>query len=224
MKLYYFNGSTTCRPVQMFAAEAGMTLALEAVNLFAGEHLAEPYTAMNPNQLVPLLEEPDGFRLAESSAILKYLADKAGHGAWPADARARAEVNSRMDWFNTGFYREFGYNYVYPQLMPHHRWESEEMHAACLERAKARSERLFGILENHMLRDDKPFLGGDEPDLSDYLGTAYVTIGELVGWDYGPWPRVQRWIAAMRARPGWGGTNTGFDAWRDSLRGGSAAA
>jgi hypothetical protein len=88
MKLHYFDGSTACRPVVLFAADAGIPLDLVPVNLFAGEHKGEAYTALNPNQLVPLLEEPDGFRMTESSAILKYLADRAGHPAWPTEPRA----------------------------------------------------------------------------------------------------------------------------------------
>src|SRR5690606_38693244 len=72
MKLYFFPGSTTCRPVQMFAAEAGVPLELEAVDLMSGAHLTDAYKAINPNQVVPVLEEPDGFRVVESSAILKY--------------------------------------------------------------------------------------------------------------------------------------------------------
>ena len=224
MKLHYFDGSTACRPVVLFAADAGIPLDLVPVNLFAGEHKGEAYTTLNPNQLVPLLEEPDGFRMAESSAILKYLADRAKHPAWPTEPRARAAVNARMDWFNTAFYRDFGYGYVYPQILPYAAWEDEAMQRAGLARARASAERLFGILDTHMLSDAHPYLGGAEPDLSDYLGVAFATIGELVDWDYAPWPRVQRWIAAMKARPSWDKANVGFNGWRDSLRGASAAA
>ena len=224
MKLYYFDGSTTCRPIVMFAAEAGLPLQFETVNVFVGEQMGEKHTQVNPNQLIPVLEEDDGFRLTESSAILKYLADKANHPAWPNDARARAAVNSRMDWFNTGFYRDWGYGFIYQQLFPHLKWEDEAMQAAAVEKAKARATRHLAVLDRHMLSDDKPFLGGDQPDLSDYLGVAYATIGELVGFDFSPYPRVQKWIAAMRARPGWDCANGGFNGWRDSLRGKGAAA
>ena len=223
MKLHYFDGSTACRPVVMFAAEAGVPLDLVPVNIFAGEHKGPAYTAINPNQLVPLLEEPDGFRLGESSAILKYLADRAGHPAWPADPRARASVNARMDWFNTAFYRDFGYGYVYAHMFPDCMWEDAAMQRATLARARGKAERLFGILDRHMLSDAHPFLGGAEPDLSDYLGIAFTTIGELVEWDYSPWPRVQRWIAAMKARPSWKQANGGFEAWCESRRGARAA-
>ena len=78
------------------------------VDLLTGEHLKEPYAAINPSRLVPVLEDGD-FRLTESSAILKYLADKVGSPAYPKDLQKRARVNEMMDWLNTGFYRDFGY-------------------------------------------------------------------------------------------------------------------
>lgn len=218
MKLHYFDGSTTCRPIVLFAHEAALTLELLPVNLFTGEHKGAAYAGINPNQLVPVLEEEDGHRLIECSAILKYLADLAGHPAWPAEKRARAAVNARMDWFNTGFYRNFGYGLVYGQILPDYIWEDPAMQAAAMERAQKRSAALLTVLNDHMLSDATPFLGGAEPDLSDHLGACYVTLGELVGFDLTPWPRVQRWIAAMKARPSWDAANAGFHAWRDAVR------
>jgi glutathione S-transferase len=222
MKLHYFDGSTTCRPITMFAHEAGIPLELVPVNLFGGEQKGETYTNLNPNQLVPVLEEADGHRLIECSAILKYLADVAGHAAWPTDKRARAAVNARMDWFNTGFLRSFCYGVVYPQVLSYMAWEDKAMQAAALARATAEAERLFGILNDHMLTDAHPYLGGAAPDLSDFLGVAYATTGELIGWDFGRWPRVATWIAAMKARPCWNPANGGFHGWRDALRGQAA--
>jgi glutathione S-transferase len=108
MKLYYHPVSTTCRPVMLFAAESGIALDFQLVDLFKGEHLQEPFCAINPSRCVPVLEDGD-FRLTESSAILKYLADTVKSPAYPSDLRQRACVNERMDWFNTGFYRDFGY-------------------------------------------------------------------------------------------------------------------
>jgi glutathione S-transferase len=77
MKLYYHPVSTTSRPVMLLAAEAGLDLDYEVVDLFAGAHLQPGYEAINPNRFVPVLEDGE-FRLTESSAILKYLAEKAG--------------------------------------------------------------------------------------------------------------------------------------------------
>lgn len=217
MKLHYFEGSTTCRPIVMLAAEAGVKLDLVPVDLMAGEQYGPAYAALNPNNLVPLLEDGD-FRLTECSAILKYLADVANSPAYPKDLRARARVNERMDWFNTGFLREFAYCTVYPHLFPHLGWPDAAVQAAVTQRGAEKSERLLGILNDHLLADPGPYLGGAAPDLSDFIGVAYVTIGEMLGRDFGAWPRVARWIAAMRARPSWQVANAGFEGWRDSLR------
>ena len=84
---------------------------------------------------MPVLEDGD-FRLTESSAILKYLADKVDSPAYPKDLQKRARVNEMMDWLNTGFYRDFGYGLVYPQIFPHHKRRSDEAQAAAVEWGK----------------------------------------------------------------------------------------
>src|ERR687898_2489411 len=115
MKLYMHPVSMTSRPVRLFIAENGIDVDEQIVDLMAGEHYQEPFTVINPNRLVPVLEDGD-FRLTESSAILKYLADSIDSPAYPKDLRKRARVNEMMDWLNTGFYRDFGYGLVYPQI------------------------------------------------------------------------------------------------------------
>ena len=117
MKLYYHPVSTTSRPVVLFATESGIDLEYEVVDLFTGAHYQPEYAAINPSRQVPVLEDGD-FRLTESSAILKYLADKIDSPAYPKDLRKRARVNERMDWLNTGFYRDFSYGMLYPQIFP----------------------------------------------------------------------------------------------------------
>ena len=63
-----------------------------------GKNNEPAYLAMNPNGLVPTLEE-DGFVLWESNAIVRYLAAKYGAGKLaPADPRSRARASSWMDW------------------------------------------------------------------------------------------------------------------------------
>ena len=60
------------------------------------------YRALNPNGLVPTLEE-DGFVLWESNAILRYLATDSSQLALPEDSRARAQVDQWLDWQATSF-------------------------------------------------------------------------------------------------------------------------
>src|SRR5262252_10407562 len=138
MKLYMHPVSMTSRPVRLFIAENHIPMDEQVVDLFTGEHYKEPYLKINPNHMVPVLEDGD-FRLTESSAILKYLADKVDSPAYPKDLKKRAKVNEMMDWLNTGFYRDFGYGLVYPQIFPHHRRPSDEAHAGAVQWGKERT-------------------------------------------------------------------------------------
>lgn len=62
----------------------------------------QAYLDKNPNGLVPTLEEPDGFVLWESNAIVRYLAAKYGEGSlWPDDLQRRADADRWMDWTTT---------------------------------------------------------------------------------------------------------------------------
>jgi glutathione S-transferase len=213
MKLYFHPASTTCRPILLLAAEAAIPLQMQVVDLFAGEHRTERFAAINPNRAVPVLED-GSFRLTESSAILKYLAEVRGAPSYPSDPRARARVNALMDWFNTGFYREFGYGVVYPQVIPDYAWPNAAMGSLALIKAEHGARRHLDVLDRHWLAGAGPYLGGAEPCLADYMGAAYVTIGELAEFDLSPWPRIRRWIAAMKARPSWSQVNGAFEDWR----------
>ena len=102
MKLYYHPVSTVSRPIVLFAADNAIALDYQVVDLMTGEHMGTPFSTINPSRQVPVLEDGD-FRHTESSAILKYLADKIDSPAYPKDLRRRARVNEMMDWLNTGF-------------------------------------------------------------------------------------------------------------------------
>ena len=59
MKLYYHPVSTTSRPIMLFAAVNEIVLDFKVVDLFTGEHLQPAYAVINPNRLVPVLEDGD---------------------------------------------------------------------------------------------------------------------------------------------------------------------
>ena len=75
MKLYCDPISTTSRPVLLFIAEQGLEVERVHIDLMSGGHLDPAYLAINPNGIVPYLVDGD-FGLGESSAILKYLAER----------------------------------------------------------------------------------------------------------------------------------------------------
>ena len=96
-----------------------------------------------------------------------------------------------MDWINTNFYREWGYNLCYPQLFPHLKRRSDEAQAATLEFGKENSKRWLKILNDYWLGPNKPYLCGDQITIADYFGAGIVTLGEVIGVDFSPYPNVQ---------------------------------
>lgn len=217
MKLYTNPVSTTCRIIMMFAAEEGIELDYQVVDLMTGEHLGPDYKAINPNCLVPALDD-DGFVLTESGAIIRYLADKIGSAAYPKDLRERARVDEVLEWFYSNFYKDHGYGLVYPQLFPHHQRPDATVHAGTIAWGKEKAQYWLGILENDLLGPDKRFLCGDDITLADYVGAELVTLGELVHCTYHDYPNVRRWIANMKALEHWPAVHEAFEGFAASLR------
>jgi glutathione S-transferase len=178
MKLYVHPASTACRPVMLFAAENKIAVDNEMIDILTGAHHREPYSTINPNRLVPLLEDGD-FRLTESSAILKYLADTIGSPAYAKDLKARARVNEMMDWLNVNFYRDFGYGLVYPQLFPHHQRRSDDAQAGAVDWGKENAKKWLQVLNDHWIGPNKPYLCGDTITIADYFGAGirWRTLG-----------------------------------------------
>ena len=201
MKLHCHPASTTSRPVMLFAAESGIALDIQVVDLFTGEHYKPPFESLNPNRLVPVLEDGE-FRLTESSAILKYLADKVNSPAYPKDLQQRARVNERMDWVNTQLCRDLAYGSVYPQIFPMHKRRSDEAQDATLQWGKERSQGWLKVLDDHMLGAN-PYLCGNSMTIADYFCAEFVFLAELIGSDFSAYPNVKAWMGRMKALKGW---------------------
>jgi glutathione S-transferase len=210
MKFYYHPASTASRPVLLFAAESGLALELQLIDIFKGEHHQPAYKALNPNALVPMLEDGD-FRLTESSAILKYLADKIDSPLYPKGLQARARVNERMDWFNTQLSRDYCFGLVFAQLLPHHRRRSAEAQAGAVQWGQERSRQWLQVLNDHILGPGRDYVCGDAITIADHFGAALLTLGEVIGCDFAAYPYVQGWLARMKALKSWKSVNAVLD-------------
>jgi glutathione S-transferase len=217
VELYAHPISTTSRPILLFLEENGLDVEHRTVDLFAGENQSEAFLSVNPNGLVPVLVDED-FRLTESSAILKYLADLVGSPAYPAGMRHRARVNERMDWINANLYRSFGYDLVYPQIFPQYRRRSDEAQADLLKSGRETSRNWLRILDRNLIGPDQAYLCGDKITIADYLGAPFVTVGEAIGCDFAAYPNIRRWLAAMRRLKSWPKVFDAFDGFVASLR------
>lgn len=217
MKIYYHPASTTSRPIMLFVAENGIDAELQVVDLFTGEHYKPPFEAINPNHLVPVLEDGD-FRLTESSSILKYLADKINSPTYPKELKQRARVNERMDWINTQLCRDFAYGFVYPQIFPHHKRPSNEVQAATLAWAKERAQTWMKVLDQHLIGPKNAYLCGDQITIADYFGVAFVALGDVVRSDYSPYPNLNRWLGNMKRLKSWNKVNETINGYAASLK------
>jgi glutathione S-transferase len=218
MKLYMHPISTTSRPVRMFIADNSIPVEEITIDLFTGEQYQPAYVEINPNSMVPMIEDGD-LRLTESSAILKYLADKIGSSAYPKDLKERARVNEVMDWLNSNFYRDWGYNLCYPQLFPHLKRRSDEAQAATIEFGQQTAKKWLQILNDYWIGPNRQYLCGNQITIADYFGAALVSLGDVIRCDLSTYPNVQRWLDNVKKLPSWPKVNDAFYGLVDSVKG-----
>jgi len=217
MKLYYHPASTTSRIVEMFAKDQGIDLHYQVVDLFTGEHMKPEYAKINPNQMVPVLEDGN-FRLTESAAIIRYLADKTNSPAYPKDLQARARVNEMMDWFNANMYKDFGYGLVYPQTFPHHKRPGDDVQAGTLDWGRQKTRAWLKILDHDLIGPNKAYLCGDRITLADYMGAEMVALGDVIRCRYAEFPNIERWLGNMRKLKSWGPVHGAIEGFTASLK------
>jgi glutathione S-transferase len=217
MRIYYHPASTTSRTLMLFTAETGMDVEFKLVDIMSGDQYKPEYVDINPSRLVPVLEDGD-FRLTESSAILKYLAEKTGSPTYPKELRARARVNEVMDWVNTQFCRDVAYGLVYPQIVPTHKRPSDELQRGTLAWAKERAQGWMKVLDQGMIGPNQKYLCGNQITIADYFASAFVSLAEFIRCDFTPYPNLNRWYNSMKALPSWNKVNEAFYGWAGSMK------
>ena len=135
--------------------------------------------SLNPNRLVPFLIDGD-LKLSESSAILKYLAERFESVTYPRELKARARVNELMDWINTQLCRDLAYGLVYPQVFPTHKRPSEEQQKAQLAWSCERAKSWMKVLDESILGPKNKYLCGDKITLADYFAASFVSLAEFI--------------------------------------------
>lgn len=222
IKLYYHPASTTSLSVLLFLAEAAVPFEGIVVDIMTGAQRKPEFLALNPRGLVPVLVDGD-FLLTESSAILKYLADRFESPTYPRDPRKRARINERMDWINTDVARDMTYHLVYPQLLPHHAREPGLVQEATIAWGKTKCEQHLAVLDASGI-GDRRFLCGDELSIADYFAAEPFHLASHIGSSFAKYPNITRWLDTMRALPSWKAVHATVDGWGASLAGKSFTA
>ena len=184
--------SINVRKVVLCAQWLGLELPRSDAGLSYGVVDTPAYRAMNPNGLVPVLQDGD-FTLWESNAILRYLCEREGRGM-PADLRIRADTNRWLDWQQTTLNRASG-----PAFVQWIRTPAERRDIAAIEASVRASEPLFEWLDAHLAQ--RPYMAGDTVSAADFPIAC-----ELHRWFGLPqarpaWPHLERWYAGWLAQP-----------------------
>lgn len=149
------------------------------------------YRAMNPNGLVPTLEE-DGFVLWESNAIVRYVAATNRALALPEDPRQRALIDQWLDWQATSFTPAM--RDAFWQL-----FRSAEPDRAMVASSLAKSETHAAILDAHLAGRD--YAVGESFSIADIaLGCAAHRWLNLPAERIDR-PHLRRWYERIAARP-----------------------
>ena len=172
--------------------ELGLPYQVHAIDLLSGAQRAPDYLAINPNGRIPAIvdHEADDFAVFESGAILIYLAEKTGQ-LMPADARGRSRV---LQWL---MFQMGGIGPMMGQANVFHRYFPEKIQVV-IDRYQGESGRLFGVLDRQLA--DHEWLAGDY-SIADIANWCWVRTHKWSGVDIAPFEHLQRWVAAIAARP-----------------------
>lgn len=192
IKLWGRVNSVNVKKARWCLDELGLPYERIEAGLQFGVNKTPEYLAMNPNGLVPTLEE-DGFTLWESHSIVRYLASKYGKGVlWPMDEPSRAIANQWMDWAFTfqNAVRDSFWNLI--------RTPADKRDMKAVEASRIKSGEVIQVLEKGL--EGRMYVAGN-------FSMGDIPIGcEVQRWIRLPMerpkcPNVEAWFERLCARP-----------------------
>jgi glutathione S-transferase len=185
--------------VRLLLAQLGIPYERIEYDIDRGETRTPHFLEKNPNGRVPVLEIEDGEYLAESNAILFYLAD--GTPFLPEDRLSRARV---MQWM---FFEQYSHepNIATPRFWITHRVEMTDERRLSLETKRTLGHAALAVMEGHLqghLRD-REFFVGEDYTIADIALYAYTHVAGEGGFNLEAYPAVRAWLDRVAARPGY---------------------
>ena len=163
------------------------------ISIFEGEGRRPEYRAISPTGTVPAIALDDGRVMAESNAILGFLAD--GTAYLPAEPFARAKV---QQWLC------FEQERVESQIGTLRHWTlTGKLARRSAEQVAARREaalKALGILDAELAT--RAFVAGETYTIADIAMFAYASHAEEAGLSLQPYPHFREWLQRVRAQPG----------------------
>lgn len=191
--IYGWRPSGNCYKLQLLLDMLGRPYRWVDTVTTEGATRTPEFLAMNPNGKVPLLVLEDGRRLAESNAILCYLAE--GTPFLPDDAWERART---LQWL---FFEQYSHEPFIAVARFICRWlPADHERQAEVPRLRERGAQALAVMDDHLGRE--PYFSGGAFGIADIALYAYTHCAADGGFDLSRWPRVGAWLERVRARPG----------------------
>ncbi|MFT0862270.1 glutathione S-transferase family protein [Ancylobacter sp. G4_0304] len=201
LRLYGMQSSGNSYKVRLLLARLGAPFTLVDVDLLRGENRTPDFLMKNPEGRVPLLELPGGRHLAESNAILFYLAE--GSRFLPEDRLLRAEV---LRWM---FFEQHSHE---PAIAAARFWlklvrGGRDLRTHDIDRWMEEGYAALRVMERHLGR--RPFFVDGALSIADIALYAHTHVAEEGDFTLQGFPAVRDWLARVEAEPG----HVGID-WR----------
>ena len=192
MTLYDYLDSGNGYKIRLLLRHLGLTYRWVELDIMEGATRTPEFLARNPNGRIPTLELDEGVCLAESNAILWYLAE--GTAFVPTGRLARAQV---LQWMFFEQYSHEPYVATPRFILKHLPADSPRM--AELPDRLDRGRAALGVMNSH-LRDNAYFAGG-RYSIADIALYAYTHVAHEARLDLTPYPEVTAWLARVAAEP-----------------------
>jgi glutathione S-transferase len=192
-RVYGNSGSGNCHKVRMTLDALALPYTWTEVDVVSGVTRTPEFLAKNPNGKVPVLEIAPGTYLAESNAILWYLAD--GTALLPSGALDRARV---LQWLFFEQYSHEPYIAVARFLRKFHPDPGSQR--ALADSKMNGGYRALEVMEGQLAR--APFFVGDRYSIADIALYAYTHVAHEAGFDLERFPSVRAWLERVETQPG----------------------
>ena len=193
LTLYDYLPSQNAWKVRLLLNHLGTPYRTVPIAIFEGEGQAPWFLAINPTGKVPALQLEDGRTLAESNAILAFLAD--GTPYLPSDPFARAKVHQWLSFEQENVEAVIG-------ALRHWTMTGKRARRSpdVVEAKHAGALRTLGLLEHELAQ--RPFIAGDAYSIADIALFAYASRAEEADVSLAPFPAFRAWVARVEAQPG----------------------
>jgi len=199
MNFYTVNGSPNCRKVHAVINYLGLNINIIELDLLAGDLEKPEFQALNPNGMVPVLEDGD-LKLWESNAITQYLATLAPANSLYPDAPAiRANIHRWQSWEECHFNRACG-TYLFENVLKS-LFKMGAPDPGALKEAGQNFKRFAKILEQQL--EGRSFILGDKLTLADFSVGAMMIYADAAGIPVDSFKNISNWTRRMDGISAW---------------------